>query len=367
MATLPQRSRLLEPGTLIKLFTLDLTVQGGGLLHFHPYTDAFPNTITFQGIVYQPFPIKDEGWDWNTKGTLPRPIVTVSNIAGYVSGLLRQFGDFVGCEVTRRRTFAEFLDGAPGADPTQEFTPDIFVVDQKKSENNTVVEFELSMRADAQGIQLPRRQIIAHFCQWLYRGADCTYAGPPIADDQDNLLSAVTDRGLYNPVTVYSSGDYVYVLINSVRLYYVSLVGSNNFPLTDTTKWVKDACAKGIVSCRLRFGTDNFTWSSGAIHAPGLGYTVGDVVSANGGTSTAALQIEILAVGGDGHVLQAFEGGGYGLSWTVPNLGTYTVPPPNSVTFSGGTGSGLTFDVSWTRGGAPLPTGAFPGAAKVVA
>jgi hypothetical protein len=38
------------------------------------------------------------------------------------------------------------------------------------------------------GVVLPRRQIIANVCQWKYRGAECGYTGPPVADANDNLL-----------------------------------------------------------------------------------------------------------------------------------------------------------------------------------
>jgi lambda family phage minor tail protein L len=61
MSTLRERLQLLEPGELIELFILDLTSQDGPVLYFHPYAELGANTITFQGNVYQPFPIKAEG------------------------------------------------------------------------------------------------------------------------------------------------------------------------------------------------------------------------------------------------------------------------------------------------------------------
>jgi hypothetical protein len=38
------------------------------------------------------------------------------------------------------------------------------------------------------GVMLPRRQVIANVCQWVYRGGECGYTGPPVADADDNYL-----------------------------------------------------------------------------------------------------------------------------------------------------------------------------------
>ncbi len=381
MSALDAAARQLEPGTLVKMFVLDLTVQGGGIYRFHPYTNLVPNTILFQGETYVPFPITDEGWDLNTKGTLPKPIISASNIGGFISELLRLYGDFVGCAITRKRTYSQFLDGAAEADPTAEFTPEQFVIDRRKTENNTIVQFELTSPFDAQGILLPRRQIIANFCQWLYRGADCTYAGPPVADDQDRFLTIATDLGSYNSTATYSAGDYVYVLIGGIRQYYVSLISSNTQPLTNTAAWARDLCAKKINSCRLRFGgagtisTTTYRVAgitdSHSIH--GTGYVVGDILTAIGGVFTTPVTVEVLALGvgpPTDHVASQANGG-----FQITDFGVYTVIPPNPVYFfdTSGGGTGFALYLGWeavvssTTTGGVLPTGAFPGAAKVVA
>jgi lambda family phage minor tail protein L len=375
MSALDIAARSLEPGTLVKLFVLDLTAEAGPILRFHPYTNLVPNTIIFQGETYNPFPIADEGWDVNTKGTLPKPVVTVSNVGGLVSGLLRLYGDFVGCTITRKRTFAQFLDGAAEADPTAEFPPDVFTVDRRKLENNTVVGFELASNFDAEGVLLPRRQIIANFCQWIYRGADCTYAGAPVADDQDTLLSPTASLGLYNATVTYSMGDYVYVVFNGIRQYYVSLINSNTSPLTNPGAWVKDECAKKIQSCRLRFGGG--TTTTGVLRSmtgiaiatlsgwSGTGYVVGNTADAIGGTFEQVASIRVT------HLINV---GGFDVvnGIAINNSGLYSAIPPNPVHFQGGGGTQIEVNVIWSSGtivsgGAGiLPTGAFPGAAKVV-
>ena len=244
----------------MELYDLDVSLYGGDILYLHPYTDRGANVFTFQTNVYNPWPIQSSGWDWNTKGTLPRPIISVGNINGVVTALLRQYGDFVGCKLIRHRTYRDYLDdgaepGSPGN--YQEYTPDIYVIDRKASESSTVIQFELATLFDSEGVSLPRRQVLAGYCPWLYRGAECTYTGPPVQDARENALTAITDRGAYNSATTYANHDYVYVMVNGIRVYYVSLADGNTSALADITKWTRDACAKSVSACKARFGATN--------------------------------------------------------------------------------------------------------------
>jgi lambda family phage minor tail protein L len=166
------RARQLQLGTILEFFQLDATLFGGPILYFHNGNKQGTNNIVFQGNTYVPWPIDSDGWATDSKGTLARPTVTVGNIDGTISAYLRQYNDFVGCTVSRKRTFQEYL-----SDPTQEFIPEIYVVQRKATENNLVCSFELAARFDADGVALPCQQIIANACGWFYRGPDCSYAG----------------------------------------------------------------------------------------------------------------------------------------------------------------------------------------------
>lgn len=257
MATIRQRAQQLEAGERVELLEADLSfcTPAGSVYRFHNSTTQGGASITWQSDVYIAYPLKIEGFEYKTEGVLPRPHLSLSNVGSTISALCRACGDCVGAQITRHVTFKEFLDGQPGADPTQEFPPDIFFVDRKVREMNTEVEFELVSAADVQGKQLPGRQIIANTCPWLYRsGEGCDYAGAPKQDDMGNNLTATTDRGAYNPVTVYANHDYTYVLVKGIRQYYVSLASSNTAPLTDATKWTRDWCAKTLSACKVRFG-----------------------------------------------------------------------------------------------------------------
>ena len=63
-------------------------------------------------------------------------------------------------------------------------------MDRKANENRAAVEFELASKFDLAGVMLPRRQIIANVCQWVYRGGECGYNGTDYYDINDNKVAS---------------------------------------------------------------------------------------------------------------------------------------------------------------------------------
>jgi lambda family phage minor tail protein L len=172
-----------NPTQLVVLYELDLTPKGGTVLYFHAGVDpSGSNTIGFKGHTYSAFPIKAENFEWTTKGTLPRPKLTVSNIGSVTSSLCRQFGDLVGCVLTMRMTFYCYTSGGSEPDNTKEFPPQIYVVDRKVAETNSICSFDLATPMDSEGVLLPRRQILATACPFTYRGVECGYTALSVRD-----------------------------------------------------------------------------------------------------------------------------------------------------------------------------------------
>ena len=205
----------LAPGALIELFILDATALGGDVTRLHAGTNELRASVVWQGATYAPFPIEASGFELSGRGALPQPKVRVANVTGLITALCMELNDLVGAKFTRKRTLVKYLDAVnftggvnPTADPTQEFPDEIWFVNRKAEENKVFVEFELAAAFDVQGVKLPRRQVIANVCSWLYRGAECGYAGGAVAD------------------------------INDVA----------------TTVLANDQCGKRLASCKLRFG-----------------------------------------------------------------------------------------------------------------
>ena len=209
----------LEPGALVELFELDTAPLGyGDVWRFHGYTQQ--GSIWWQGLEYAPWPIKAEGFELNPNKP-PTPVLSVGNVTGQITALCLYFQDMVGAVVKRHRTLGKYLDAAnfpngnPNADPSQEMPVDQWFIERRSAETNTQVDFELASALDFGNAQLPGRQIVANCCGWLarggYRGPYCGYTGPPVADLYDN-------------------------------------------PTTDPSQ---DKCGGRLTSCQMRFGANN--------------------------------------------------------------------------------------------------------------
>ena len=186
----------LAPSAIIELFVLDATSLGSEVLRFHAGTNQLRQNIVWQGETYVRFPVVASGFEYQGQGQIPRPKLQVSNILSAITALLLELNDLQGAKVIRKRTMAKYLDAVnftdsvnATEDPTAEFAEDIYFIDRKSSEDRDIVEFELAASIDVAGVLLPRRQIIQNVCTWLYRGAECGYAGPIAYDQNDEPIS----------------------------------------------------------------------------------------------------------------------------------------------------------------------------------
>jgi len=191
----------LSPSALIELFVLDATVLGGSTYYFHAGTNGLASNIVWNGVTYTAFPIKADGFEWTSKGTLPRPKLTVSNIDGVVGALVHSLNDLVGAKVTLKRTFAKYLDAVnfpggynPTADPTAAYTDEPWVVERKTLETKETLEFELCAPMDVVNATIPKRRITANICGWVYKGTECGYTGAK-ATCEKRLTSSNGDGG----------------------------------------------------------------------------------------------------------------------------------------------------------------------------
>lgn len=214
--TVREDTHTLAPLQLVEMFEWDdRNVGGTTIVRWHPGTTVANQPIFWQNLLYNPYPFEAEGFEMQGSGKLPRPTIRGSNIGGLLGAYLREMADALGAKVTRKRTLGKYLDAAnfpgvgnPYASPNTHFPDEIYYVTRKVTENPIFIEIELAVPFDVEGINLPRRQVIAGTCQWIYRSAECSYAGPPVQD------------------------------INGVA----------------TSDPAKDACRKTLDACKARFG-----------------------------------------------------------------------------------------------------------------
>jgi lambda family phage minor tail protein L len=265
------------------------------------------NQILWKGKRYLPFPIQTEGYEASTRGTLPKPKISFSNqyqIPTYevffktIKRSIKSIGDLIGLKVTRRRTFLKYLDAINfksnggiinndliqiDPDPLAELPMDIFYIERKIRESKNILEYEMSSILDLENIKLPFRGMYSQSCSFEYRGEGCGYGsaiyaaekngGAPVASDKDENIRdliggrALVNKGVWPGSGVYSKGDYVYILVDGIRYYFVckadnintDIQQANAHPPTDMSYWYRDVCSKRLTGCYKRFNRSSNT------------------------------------------------------------------------------------------------------------
>lgn len=192
----------------LELYEIDATPLGGDIYRCVA-SSLSDGPVTWQGNVYTPVPIEGSGWSTTGKGALPTPHLKVANIGLAFSAVAIAYDDLRGCKVTRHRTWKQFLDGQPNADPTAELPPDVYRVERKVAQNKLTVEWELAAQIDQQGALIPARVVLQDACTFIYRrfnGATGSFiydAGanqcPFTGDTNGNLLYDVSGNSTSDP------------------------------------------------------------------------------------------------------------------------------------------------------------------------
>lgn len=180
----------LSPSAQLELFVLDLSTipnSSNAVYRFHAGTNGLGTPVVWQGNPYTPLPIKTEGFEWNGKGTLPRPKLTVASLDGVIGDIVHTYNDLIGAKVTLKRMCAKHLDDAnfahyyngvsSTADPTACWPDEPWFIERKVSETKDAITFELITPLDSQTSRIPKRRVVANACGWIYKSADCGYAG----------------------------------------------------------------------------------------------------------------------------------------------------------------------------------------------
>ena len=177
---------------IIELFELDLsglTGNAGDQYYFANQLMPDNSKVQWKGKVYEPLPIEASGFERTTKGQLPQPELTVSNVLGTLAATVNALNDLVGAKVIRRRTLLKYLDNGSSPDQSQEFPEDEFYLERKVAESSISITWSLASKIDLEGLKLPKRIITQNYCLWKYRGAECGYTGPAVSNEFDQPIS----------------------------------------------------------------------------------------------------------------------------------------------------------------------------------
>lgn len=177
---LEQISQLPNPDELVELLSIDATalVSAAGIpgdvfnIAPYPMDQPSPGDIVFGGVIYVPLPLSTSGYLADSQGAAPQPKLTVANIGGVFSSAVLDYNDLKGAIVTRIRTYRRYLDDGSEPDPSIFMNPDVYLIDQKTSDDDTLIEWNLGSAIDQQGAKLPNGLALKDTCTHTYRLAN---------------------------------------------------------------------------------------------------------------------------------------------------------------------------------------------------
>ncbi len=114
-----------------------------------------------------------------------------------VTGMAEDLQSLVGGTVVRRKVYARFLDAVNFVNKNSDADPEQEVISRWRieqcSELSAVSAPFCTVHADGNGRRcFPGRIMLANTCTWTYRGDECGYHGPAVADEYDQPTSDIT-------------------------------------------------------------------------------------------------------------------------------------------------------------------------------
>lgn len=161
-------NKLYQASGYVELYTVDASAFGGTIYRFTNTPSEAGGGLTFNGITYQPIPIYASGFDTTSTGTMPTPVLTISNVAKTLQAAVATLGDLVGAKVTRIRTYEKFLDTGATPNVAAFIGPESWIISQKIIHNSTSIQWSLSTALDKMGFRFGRQVLKDQSAKNLY-------------------------------------------------------------------------------------------------------------------------------------------------------------------------------------------------------
>lgn len=202
-----KESRKSVTNAIIELFELDLSPYGLGLFCFTTSYKEYGKPVSFNGRQYIATPIIAEGFEFTSEGSAPTamPTLKVGIYNKITAAMILNNNDLIGCNVTRIKTFANFLDDGATPNPAARFQEDRYTISRRSKLNEYYCEFELTSIVNFEGQQLPRTQVIKRYCSYIYRFYSgnkfvyddcypCPYRATKYFDEKGNATTKEKDK-----------------------------------------------------------------------------------------------------------------------------------------------------------------------------
>ena len=178
----------LTPSTTKDLDDLDpSTVRTAEPVRFRDTSGASNTTRS-----YTPFPIEISEVENSASSSMPRPIMTLSNLSNVLN-----LGpeSIVGGRVEIIHTFKKYLFGEAQGNAGSSLPRQSFVIDRLAGETFEFLSYELAAPYDLEEVKLPTRRIVGGQCPWKYKGAsvDTVQGFTDAAITQEEVGTVVSD------------------------------------------------------------------------------------------------------------------------------------------------------------------------------
>tara|TARA_R110002153_G_scaffold152542_3_gene304141 strand:+ start:2057 stop:2767 length:711 start_codon:yes stop_codon:yes gene_type:complete len=195
----------LQTDAVITLHDLDLTKltpdNTTTILYLANQLDNDMSKLKYNGNEYTAAPIKSEGFEINSSGTMPRPTLQVSNIGGTYNQTLKSFNSLLGATLTRYKVFYKYLDDKDKGGLGAFISKDRWVLNKKTKHNKNVIQWEMKNPLDLETVMIPRGQF-TRSCAFRYRRlvndvfvqGTCAYTGDAFFDELGNVTSKKNDQ-----------------------------------------------------------------------------------------------------------------------------------------------------------------------------
>lgn len=252
-----------------RLYTLVAVTPPSGSAELPIYVVDNNTSVVYQGITYIPFPVKLQGINTTTDGSVDKTSVTIGNVdsEGLIMGYIARNNGMSKWTVRFVFVYEKFLDGKPDVD-VDAYTEEFFLIDTYTA-TEQYVTFTLEPVINL-GIQLPRRRFMTDSCFWRFKDiTTCKYVshgiGCVIANGKVVVIGVGISGWINESILITNGGNSATATITAIDT--VTTPGYTNLTITPVPAWFSyllivswsfKSCPKTLDGCKLRGNHLNF-------------------------------------------------------------------------------------------------------------
>ena len=206
----------------------------------------------------------------------------------------------------------------------------MYVIDRMSEEIPGQITYELSAAWDVEGVQLPRRQVVANICPWVYKADPCTWKTLGLSKVTSPTSGTVGGSATLTSAAI--SPDSTTLRVNGVTgtiKLGMNITGTNINPNTRIVSQISGT-GGGVGNYTLNKVANTLLITSPTLATSSGIYTKVPIKSTTGSGSGALLTVSIPASPsyGDATIRVTNPGGGYAVSDVLTIDGSYVGGSP---------------------------------------